>query len=48
MTLMLYAHSFSSYCQKVLIAIEDRDCEWVVTALARNPERTAEIATFRL
>jgi glutathione S-transferase len=41
MTLTLYAHPFSSYCQKVLIALYENDTRFALRMLAPGDERAA-------
>lgn len=44
MTLTLYAHPFSSYCQKVLIALYENDTPFTFRVLAPDdPEASAEL-----
>ncbi|MEX0922463.1 MAG: glutathione S-transferase family protein [Rhodovibrionaceae bacterium] len=47
MTLMLYAHPFSSYCQKVLIALYENDTPFTYRALGEeDPEAFAELSAL--
>jgi glutathione S-transferase len=46
MTLHLYAHPFSSYCQKVLIALYENDIPFEWRLLADDPPVTAEHAAL--
>jgi glutathione S-transferase len=41
MTLTLYAHPFSSYCQKVLIALYENDTPFALRMLVSGDERAA-------
>jgi glutathione S-transferase len=41
MTMKLYAHPFSSYCQKVLIALYENDTAFEFRLLAPDDERAA-------
>ena len=41
MTLKLYAHPFSSYCQKVLIALYENDTPFEFRMLAPDDEQVA-------
>src|SRR5262245_66573717 len=41
MSLQLYAHPFSSYCQKVLIALYENDIPFEFRLLAPGEDRTA-------
>ncbi|WP_295685766.1 glutathione S-transferase family protein [uncultured Nevskia sp.] len=45
MTLKLYAHPFSSYCQKVLVALYENDTVFELRMLG-NPEVDAELAAL--
>lgn len=45
MTLKLYAHPFSSYCQKVLVALYENDTAFELRMLG-DPEVDAELATL--
>jgi glutathione S-transferase len=42
MSLMLYAHPFSSYCQKVLVALYENDVEFEYRTL-EDPGAMAEL-----
>src|SRR5579875_2375332 len=45
--LVLYAHPFSSYCQKVLIALYENDISFELRLLSsENPQAMAELAAF--
>jgi glutathione S-transferase len=44
MTLTLYAHPFSSYCQKVFIALYENDTPFELRELAGDPAIWAELA----
>ena len=47
MTLKLYAHPFSSYCQKVLIALYENDTPFELRLLSNeNPQTIAEFAAL--